>query len=400
MITLTQLSAKTLTVATRPEIELLLCCAHTYIDPETAERIKTLLQQNIDWSNLLQTAARHGVKSLLYQSLKHTCPEAVPKAILSQLRNHCHHNALRNQILTQELFKLLNLFETQYIPAIPFKGPVLAASIYGNLAFRPCGDLDILVHEKDFLKTKELLSSQGYILVDDLLWQSQLVSEDGRVNIDLHQSLTPKDFPFPLNFECLWERLQPISLAGKTVLSLSPEDLLLTLCTNVARDCWQERERLTQICDIAQLLRIHPAMDWEYLLEESDRLGCKRILFLGLLLASDLLGAAIPEQVLRKIQAKTVVKTLAKQVCEWLFPKSDSPSRGMKKALFYFKVRERFQDKIPYLMHLSYLWIAPSQADLAFLPLPDSLYFLYYLVRPIRLIGQYGSRLLKRLLGG
>ncbi len=379
------------------EKELLLRCLQTCINSENAEQIYTLLKQKLNWDYLIRTATQHGVMPLLYWNLNQICPQAVPPNVLAQLQDGFYANGAENLFLAGELLNLLKLLSAHEIPAIPFKGPVLAASIYGNLAFRPCGDLDILVHEKDFLKTKELLISQGYILVDDLLWQSQLVSEDGRVNIDLHQSLTPKDFPFPLNFECLWERLQLISLAGKTVLSLSPEDLLLTLCTNVARDCWQERERLTQICDIAELLRVYPAMDWEYLLEESDRLGCKRILFLGLFLASDLLGAAIPEQVLPKIQVKPVVKTLAEQVCEWLFRESDSPSRGMKKAFFYFKVRERLRDKIPYLIHLAYLWIAPSQADRAFLPLPDSLSFLYYWVRPIRLINESKLRLLQHL---
>jgi hypothetical protein len=134
MTTLTQLSTKAPTAATRSEVELLFCCTRTHIDSEIAERIRTLLQQDIDWAYLIQTAAQHGIIPLLYQSLNTTCPEAVTKANLAQLRNYFHTNAQRNLFLTKELLKLLNLFESRSIPAIPFKGSVLAVSAYGNLS--------------------------------------------------------------------------------------------------------------------------------------------------------------------------------------------------------------------------------------------------------------------------
>jgi len=162
MTTLTQLFTKAPTVSDRPEIELLLCCTRTQIDTATAERIKILIQSKIDWAYLIQTATRHGVMSLLYQSLSTTCQEAVPKTNLAQLRDYSHSNALHNLFLTKELFKLLNLFESHSIPAIPFKGPVLAVSAYGNLSLRQIGDLDILVRERDFHKAKELLLDQGH----------------------------------------------------------------------------------------------------------------------------------------------------------------------------------------------------------------------------------------------
>ena len=50
----------------------------------------------------------------------------------------------------------------QGIAAIPYKGPVLAAAVYGNLALRTFSDLDILVimslkpGEKRFMKSGEI----------------------------------------------------------------------------------------------------------------------------------------------------------------------------------------------------------------------------------------------------
>jgi len=93
MTTLLSPSTKAPTAATRSEVELLFCCTRTHIDSEIAERIRTLLQQDIDWAYLIQTAAQHGIIPILYQSLNPTCPEAVPKANLAQLHNYFHTNA-------------------------------------------------------------------------------------------------------------------------------------------------------------------------------------------------------------------------------------------------------------------------------------------------------------------
>ncbi len=61
-----------------------------------------------------------------------------------------------------ELQRILDIFKSHGITAIPYKGPVLAIQAYGNLAFREFGDLDIFIQKQDFLKVKELLLDNGY----------------------------------------------------------------------------------------------------------------------------------------------------------------------------------------------------------------------------------------------
>ena len=213
-------------VALRPEAELLLCCARTRMDSEKAARIRVLLQHDIDWEYLFRTASEHGIAPLLYRHLNAVCPESVPKETLDRLRDHFHDNSRRNLFLTGELLSLLHLFETQQIPAISFKGPVLAASVYGNLALREFSDLDILIHKQHVAKARELLVSQGYRPQFDLndsqeaafvrSYSAQcFVRDDGKVVVDLHWTMTSRDFGFPLEPERLWERLEPISLGGQ-----------------------------------------------------------------------------------------------------------------------------------------------------------------------------------------
>ena len=93
---------------------------------------------------------------------------------LEELREHFYANAGRNLFLAKELIKLLHLFSAHEISAIPYKGPVLAVSVYGNLAFREFGDLDILVRERDYQTAQHLLSAQGYRLMKEFDWESTL----------------------------------------------------------------------------------------------------------------------------------------------------------------------------------------------------------------------------------
>jgi hypothetical protein len=352
---------------------------------------------------------------LLYFNLNSTCPNAVPKTTLEQFRGYFNANALNNLFLTSELLKLLNLFKDHGISAIPFKGPVLTASIYGNLTLRQFCDLDILVHKRDFLKSRELLICQGYRRWLELDWQGGFVDANSRVHVDLHQGITPWYFPLRLDFESLWQRLEPVSLAGTTVVSFSPEDMLIILCVQLSRDFWYKREQLIKICDIAELIQVRQALDWGRVIEQASRLGSTRMLFLGLFLASNLLGAAIPQDVLLKIQADSVVMSLAVEVCDRLcrcaegdrlFREADAPPHVsenplrilLENAIFHFRMRERLQDKLPYIFYLFQLAITPNYRDWAFLPLPDFLSSLYYLIKPIRLASKYGLKPLRNLI--
>ena len=54
----------------------------------------------------------------------------------AELETHARRNAGRNLFLTGELRTLLDLFHSCALRVIPFKGPLFASSIYGNLALR------------------------------------------------------------------------------------------------------------------------------------------------------------------------------------------------------------------------------------------------------------------------
>lgn len=216
--------------------------------------------------------------------------------------------------------------------------------------------------------------------------------------MDLHHRIVPQHFPSLLNFEHLWQCLESVSLAGTTVVNLSPEDLLIVLSVQVAKNCREEEQDwLAKVCDIAQLIR-EQVLDWQQVLQRANMLNSERPLFLGLVLARDLLGITLPEDVVQRIQLDPVIKLYAAQVRQQLFSEVDSPHDGVFESFLRRSMMDRSPNRVRsgYLRYFLRLAVTPNIVDQKFLPLPAPLSFLYYLVRPIRLASKYGLIMLRR----
>jgi hypothetical protein len=383
----------------RPENELLIQVARPALDVAQRECVRLLLRGDLDWGYLKAMAHRHSLIPLLYYHVNVVCPEAVPAQVLSQLRHRNNENTRQSLLLTGELIKLMDLLEAHSIQAIPFKGPTLALSAYGDVALRQFGDLDVLVHKQDVVKVKELLAGEGFKPRPELTRTQEAAmlrfdcaynfGNDKNVLFDVHWNFAAPYFSFEFDVERLWERLEPITINGRQLPGLSPEDLLLALCLHGSTHFW---ERLGWIGDVAGLIDRRRDIDWELVLNDATRQGSRRILSLGLTLASELLEAPLPPEVLRTVQKDTVVSTLAEQVQQRLFAQ-DLPMSGiLDGALLQLRMRERKRDRLRSSLRLA---ATPRVYDWMFLPLPDRLFFLYYLLRPLRLAGKYGVKLLQ-----
>ena len=399
MVFVTRLDAPV--TAVRPETELLLCCARTQVNAETGSRMKTLLAREIDWQYLVRSADRHALMPLLYHNLRAIGPTGIPEPVLDGLHRWFRENSRRNLFMVGELCKILRLLESHGIEAVPYKGPVLAACMYGNLALRQFVDLDIIVRRRDVFRASDVLQSVGY-RPDFPLTRAQeagylrsryaveLGRDDGYFAVELHWEVAPRYFAFPLDTERLWARLGQVSMYDTTIRTLAPEDLLLMLCVHGAKHLW---EKLGWICDIAELVRTHRGMDWDRVAAQAHELRSERLLGLGLLLASDLLGADVPEPALGRARADQVVRALGVQVRDQL-QRSAGPSHGnLEVRIFHVRLRERLRDKLWYCFRIV---TTPNQAEWTLLRLPGPLSFGYRLVRPPRLLIQHGLGLLRK----
>jgi hypothetical protein len=374
------------------EEDLLLCCARTVLGQQ--QEIKRLLQLPLDWSYFDQVATEHGVKSLAYSALRKVSGAlaSMPMAYQRALHQYFQFNSYHSIQQMEELLRILHRFEAHRIPVLSFKGPMLALSAYGNLSLRNSSDLDLLVHHADHQRAITLLEDIGYSIQVDVPWECHLVKDDGECIVDLHRDIVPNHLNCGLPSRDVWSQLDSVLIAGRQVVCLSPELELLVLCLNGTKECWQ---KLNRICDIAELLRTHANLNWRQIQTQAKQLGSQRLIFLGLYLAHSLLDAPIPAGLELMIDRDSTVKALAYSVKRSLFSPNKQPIGEIERSLFHIKTRERWRDKWHSLSGLldHSGWMKPSNRDKDLIQLPTKLEFLYYLIRPVRILQRYGANL-------
>src|SRR6185437_14873266 len=88
--------------------------------------IRSLLAGPLNWDLLLSDAARHTVTPLLAKQLTTVAGDALSAARLKQLKDLARAAVLRSLAFTAELVTILDLFRSEGLQAVPYKGPVLA----------------------------------------------------------------------------------------------------------------------------------------------------------------------------------------------------------------------------------------------------------------------------------
>lgn len=282
----------------RQESELLVWCARTVVTDELKTRIRQRVQGPLDWSVVLDLAWYHGVGPLLHRNLSELCSDLVPAESLTELRQRTQAGALRNRMLAQELVVLCEALEAHGVPVIPIKGATLAASVYGDLTLREFSDTDLLVPEGAITEAQAMLLTLGYEREGPSSDSGEadhrggphhvFIKQRTHFRVDLQWVMAQQYFMFRLDRSEFWQRRTAVSLANKTVPGLAPEALLIILCVHGSKHGW---EALKWVCDVAQLLRAHNRLDWDWIFSISSMWRCRRLVCMGLSLAHLLLDA-------------------------------------------------------------------------------------------------------------
>ena len=377
----------------RREIKLILLCARPRLDDAAIKEITDLADKTIDWVYLVRTAYLHNLHILLYRSLKKACPESVPNDVLVKLEREYTTNSMRSLLITGKLVSILKLLQDNNIPAIPFKGPVLAEMAYGYLALRQFGDLDILVDRENALKAVKIFEAHGFRPEINLNQKQlsayaakkssiELISSISGLRVDLHWEMSGAYTFYPLSLNCIKNHLVHGTIAGRNVRQPCREDLLVCLCLHGARDCWG---RLESLSALAGLIQSQDGLDWMRVRQLAKRMRCERILHLGLFLVCDLFDVVLPEDVMKLVEKDVTLPGLALTVYNNFFAEDNgSPAFKVnpKFSIFHFRVRDRWSEKIRYGKHLV---LDATTQEWTHFPVPAKLSFVHSILRPARL---------------
>jgi hypothetical protein len=335
-----------------PEAELVVWCARTVLTDDLTTRIRARAQESLDWSMVLELAEYHGVVPLLYSNLSAVSSDLVPAELLTRLRQKAQAGALLNRALAKELVALCEAFTARGVPVIPIKGATLAVLAYGDLALRDFTDLDLLVPEDSVEEAQAVLSTLGYERRSVVAEESDSHHDDGPYQVfvkrrtlyrvDLQWVMAHQDFAFRLDRPEFWARRVAVAFENQTVPGLAPEDLLIVLCVHGSKHSW---EQLKWVCDVAELVRSHPDLDWNQILVHASTWRCRRMLYLGLAVAHLLLDAPLPAAVLERLKADVEVMALAHRMPASLLSGAHEGITEEQAGALYFSVKDSWWER-------------------------------------------------------
>ena len=371
---------------------MILACCGEDLDGQLSARIQQNLRHPLNQERLLHLAERHGLAPLLYRRLS-TAAGVTQSGWLEGLREEDSVNRHRTLYLTLELLSLHRHLAARGLQVLPYKGPVLAEILYGNVVLRQFSDLDLLVRSRDLPAVKSALAELGYepgLHLSAAAERAYLKSgyeytfdgARGRNLIEIKWQVLPRFYSISFDVSDFFQRAVEVTVEGQRLRTLCDQDLMLVLCVHAAKHAWAQ---LSSLCDIVQLARSR-ALDWVALRREAARLGIWRIVAVSFVLAQKLFGAALPAQL--GLRDDPVVEALAQRILPLIVSEEEFDPESVAYFRLMKDLRELRRDRASFLWRL---WVTPGAGEWSAIRLPGPLFPLYRLIRMYRLAGRLVS---------
>jgi len=368
------------------------CCIRNPSEPSDRDgnRIREIAsKQDLDWDSVVDLAKQHRVIPFLHAGLQNAqCKDVLPAEKWQLIHKKYLSNAAVNTVLISEIVRLRNACATRDIEILPFKGPVMAGALYGDITFRTCDDLDILVREEDIEQARQILLDDGFEAYLDMTeverhwhhragWEYMLRHPELGYLVELDTCIGPRYQGFNLLSDEIFEEPSTVRIDGSSIDTVNAETLLLMLCVHGSRHQWN---RLVWVADILAMWRSFPTMSFSEIANRAKRLGVHRMLLLGHAVAQAVGDekTALPE--IEFSEKDAIISALADQCLAGWANETCPRLSGMG---FKLASRERVRDKVLYMLGIA---CTPSYSDWKIIRLPRGLYPLYFLIRPCRLV--------------
>ena len=359
----------------------------------------------LDWTYFDALVNQHRLQPLLIRGIRQfggELPEELAK-----------YSAMQGKFMASSMARIQALhavnraFAEEGIRLISMKGPLLSMELYGDPSLRTSRDLDLMVAQEDLSRAGEILREMGYILEEHLFTatprrrkfyqrienEKHEVYNRGEICIELHWK---SDYQTEVSFDELWLRREERLLMGTPIAILGAQDRYPALFTHAAEHGFM---RLRWLLDLYELQR-KPGFSWEQLCARMAEQGIGEIPLLALLVMHRLglpgLGNVAwegfrlteePGGVRIGTESESDVSK-AIDLCDRVLPlllREVNAGEGEWKAYDRLLPRAVYgRSKWQWLL----AFLGPSEHEYELIDLPDSLFWLYFLIRPFCWLGR------------
>lgn len=288
-----------------------------------------ILKSIKDWPNLIDVLIAQGVFLLFCQAIDSTDAKAVvPDTVLKSITEIRYRLTALNMAQEAVLEILLDVLNNENVPVLMPTGLFLDQIVYSETHNRFSNDIDIFVHDADFDKAYKLLISKGFQRIPNKHGIALAYHSGLDVMIELETLRRQKKARFRETYiwdpDDIWENAVEQKLCNGVVLRMQPEHQLLYLALHLSERHYFER--LIWFKDLAEVISFYEgSLDWERLAVIAREWQASSYAYFSLLLAKELVGAAVPENALQAMKPNY----LSARVFEWCLFRDETPRLPM-----------------------------------------------------------------------
>lgn len=359
-----------------PEFRLLLSCCRIIPGTKELKQREESIGESINEEFFFALVQRHRVLPIVYYNLQRE--NRISKDLkekLKKLAEDNQFNALQSRLMQHRIEKEL---KRKDLKGFFLKGVKLAELYYGDPGFRHVMDLDCWVEESAIMYLTQWLYEEGYVSVPDVRkLNAKQLAFIKRTDHDI-QFLTEKA-GLPLVIELHWKLRG--SLGG---FNLNPDkpmnevDHFLYLCTHGTEHGWF---RLKWLFDLPQIMD-RVVFDWVQVRERALVLDCLDHLEITMMVLESILNEPIPEVIKGYLHPSKYAFQI-RYIHEAIASSSVFNDNDANRLAYFRYMHSLSRKRINSALILKYL---SSHNDWKLLPLPPSLFFLYFPLRPFLIL--------------
>ena len=236
-----------------------------------------------DWAEFVTLAEDNATVPLVQRNLERAnLFSLLPAPLRQRLSARSEAIAAANQARLAVARRFLARFEEAGIPVVILKGVLFAETVYGDPNYKRMNDIDILVRKQDLDAIFAIYESLGFFSAAEVFGGEPrkqekfshhappFFSRDLACMIGTHWGLITPLSPLTIDYDGIWDRVQPHDFYGIQVLGMCPEDNLHHLCVHLP----YYKTGVRELADLYNLVRhTGDAFDWALFRDSMRRAG-------------------------------------------------------------------------------------------------------------------------------
>ncbi|MBZ0301878.1 MAG: nucleotidyltransferase family protein [Anaerolineae bacterium] len=361
-----------------------------------------------DWQAVFAAVCNNGLLGVTYHYLIANGQAACPPVEFRESVTHTYRlTALRMALIYRAMSQVVQVLNEAGLDYLVVKGPMTAYGLYPDPSARIFNDLDVIVRERDWSRTHQLLTGMGFeqqdhlpdpppkLIAEAVPYETQYWNTRLGIKVEVHYDDILNAGLASRDVDGFWQRAIPIEVQGQTIRTLSLEDQLIHLCAHMH---YHGYVRMNWFTDVTMLLRQHgERLDWAQVVQTIRTEEAQVPVYYSLLFLEHLVGVHAPAEVMAAIQPGRFRRWLHDR---YMPPEAILSFQPTARPDFSFYFRPLFKRMLPDLLvmgrrrdklrYLGRLLLPPGDWLCYHYQLSDRRWLpVYYVLHPFRILYHY-----------